>query len=61
MPSPPKIKTLGRPPGRPGVPHSDYAAMALLDAFEWPLFSIGQLWGIKGTRVGQLVRKWREA
>jgi hypothetical protein len=60
--SPPKIKPLGRPPRRgKAVPRSDYAAMALLDAFGWPLFCIGQLWCITGTRTGQLIRKWREA
>jgi hypothetical protein len=61
--SPPKVKPLGRPSGRgkAAVPRADYAALALLEAFGWPLFCIGQLWGIAPTSAGHIIKRWREA
>jgi hypothetical protein len=59
--TPLKIRRVGRPKGSPGVPRAEWGAIALLEAFGWPHYDIGQLWGISAVWVGQLTKKWRRA
>jgi hypothetical protein len=44
----------------PKVQRDQYAGMALLYDFGWPLSDIGRLWGIKATQTSKNIRAWKE-
>lgn len=50
-----------RPGGSKNVPHSEYAAIVLMDClFDWTRHDIGDLWGIKGVTVRAIIRRWQK-